>query len=72
MNPYGKFVDKGVSGTEKERSYTDYKGKTLVSPFRYTKAKGHSQPPTKALDKWIVKKGIAPRDEKESLCQEKA
>ena len=62
MLPYGKFVDKGVSGTENERSYTNYKGKTLVSPFRYKKSKGHSQPPTKALDKWIVKKGIAPRD----------
>ena len=62
MDSYGKFVDKGVSGTETERSYTDYKGKTLVSPFRYRKSKGHSQPPTKALDKWIVKKGIAPRD----------
>ena len=62
MLPYGKFVDRGVSGTEKERSYTNYKGKTLVSPFAYKKSKGHSQPPTKALDKWIVKKGIAPRD----------
>ena len=72
MNPYGKFVDKGVSGTEKERSYTDYKGKTLVSPFRYTKAKGHSQPPTKALDKWIVKKGIAPRDEKGKFMSRKS
>jgi hypothetical protein len=62
MLPYGKFVDKGVSGTEQERSYTNYKGKTLVSPFRYKNSKGHSQPPTKALDKWVVKKGIAPRD----------
>lgn len=64
MASYGKFVDKGVSGTEKERSFKDYKGKTLKSPFGYKKSKGHSQPPTKALDKWIVKKGIAPRDEK--------
>ena len=72
MNSYGKFVDKGVSGTEKERSYTDYKGKTLVSPFRYKKSKGHSQPPTKALDKWIVKKGIAPRDEKGRFMSRKS
>lgn len=56
MAAYGKFVDKGVSGTEKERSFKDYKGKTLKSPFGYKKSKGHSQPPTKALDKWIVKK----------------
>ena len=68
MASYGKFVDKGVSGTEVSRSFKDYKGKTLKSPFGYRKAKGHSQPPTKALDKWIVKKGIAPRDKKESLC----
>jgi hypothetical protein len=64
MAAYGKFVDKGVSGTEKQRTFKDYKGKTLKSPFRYKKSKGHSQPPTKALDKWIVKKGIAPRDAK--------
>jgi len=62
MNSYGAFVDKGVSGTDKKRSFKDYKGKTVKSPFSYKKSKGHSQPPTKALDKWIVKKGIAPRD----------
>ena len=72
MLPYGKFVDKGVSGTEKERSYTDYKGKKLKSPFRYKKSKGHSQPPTKALDKWIVKKGIAPRDKEGKFMSRKS
>ena len=72
MDSYGKFVDKGVSGTEKERRYTNYKGKTLVSPFAYTKSKGHSQPPSKALDKWIVKKGIAPRDKKGRFMSRKS
>ena len=72
MDSYGKFVDKGVSGTEKERSFKDYKGKTLKSPFGYKKSKGHSQPPTKALDKWIVKKGIAPRDEKGRFMSRKS
>jgi len=62
MNSYGAYVDKGVSGTETKRRFKDYKGKTIKSPFSYKKSKGHSQPPTKALDKWIVKKGIAPRD----------
>ena len=62
MASYGKFVDKGVSGTEVSRSFKDYKGKTLKSPFGYRKAKGHSQPPSRALDKWVVRKGIAPRD----------
>ena len=40
MASYGKFVDKGVSGTEVTRSFKDYKGKTLKSPFGYRKAKG--------------------------------
>ncbi len=72
MDSYGKFVDKGVSGTEKERSFKDYKGKTLKSPFGYKKSKGHSQPPTKALDKWIVKKGIAPRDKEGKFMSRKS
>jgi hypothetical protein len=64
MANYGKFVDKGVSGTEVTRSFKDYKGETLKSPFGYRKAKGHSQPPTKAFDKWIKRKGIKGRDKK--------
>ena len=72
MAAYGKYVDKGVSGTEVKRSYLDKNGKTLKSPFGYRKAKGHSQPPTKALDKWIVKKGIAPRDEKGRFMSRKS
>ena len=72
MAAYGKFVDKGVSGTEKGRSFKDYKGKTLKSPFSYKKSKGHSQPPTKVLDKWIVKKGIAPRDAKGRFMSRKS
>jgi len=72
MASYGKYVDKGVSGTEVSRSFKDYKGKTLKSPFKYRKAKGHSQPPTKALDKWIVKKGIAPRDKEGKFMSRKS
>ena len=72
MASYGKFVDKGVSGTEVTRSFKDYKGETLKSPFGYKKAKGHSQPPTKALDKWIVKKGIAPRDKEGKFMSRKS
>ena len=44
---YAEFVDKGVSGTEIKYN----------TPFSF----GSKMPPTKALDKWIVKKGIAPR-----------
>jgi hypothetical protein len=48
MLDYGFFQDKGVSGTKVKYD----------TPFSY-KSK---MPPPKAFDKWIVKKGIAPRD----------
>jgi len=47
MEDYGFYQDKGVSGTK--RKYN--------TPFSYT----NKMPPPKAFDKWIVKKGIAPR-----------
>ena len=62
MSSYGQFVDKGVSGTQTNRTFKDYKGKTIKSPYSYKNSRGHSQPPSKALDKWVVRKGIAPRD----------
>ena len=60
MNSYGAFVDKGVSGTDKKRSFKDYKGKTKSSPFKY-KAK---QPPSRIIEKWIKRKGLKGRDKK--------
>ena len=62
MSSYGQYVDKGVSGTQKKRTFKDYKGKVITTPYSYKNSKGHSQPPSKALDKWVVRKGIAPRD----------
>ena len=62
MSSYGQCVDKGVSGTQTKRTFKDYKGKVIKSPYSYKNSKGHSQPPSKALDKWVVRKGIAPRD----------
>lgn len=47
MEEYGFYQDKGVSGTKKKYN----------TPFSYT----NKMPPPKAFDKWIVKKGIAPR-----------
>ena len=68
MDSYGTFVDKGVSGTKVKRSFKDYKGRTISSPYKYTT----KQPPSRALDKWIVKKGIAPRDEKGRFMSRKS
>jgi hypothetical protein len=48
MPMYGQYQDKGVSGT-----------KTVYATAFSYKTK---MPPTKSLDKWIVKKGIAPRN----------
>ena len=50
MLEYGHYQDKGVSG----------KLKKYNTPYSY-KSK---MPPVKAFDKWIVKKGIAPRNAK--------
>ena len=68
MDSYGTFVDKGVSGTDVRRSFKDYKGSTISSPYKYTT----KQPPSRVLDKWIVKKGIAPRDEKGRFMSRKS
>ena len=48
MEDYGVFQDKGVSGVKKKYN----------TPYSYTS----KMPPPSKMDKWIVKKGIAPRD----------
>lgn len=48
MEEYGMYQDKGVSGTKKKYN----------TPYKYT----NKMPPPSALDKWIVKKGLAPKD----------
>lgn len=48
MPKYGEFQDKGVSGVKTK----------FDTPFSYK----DKMPPPKSFDKWIVKKGIAPRD----------
>ena len=50
MLDYGHYQDKGVSG----------KLKKYDTPYSYK----DKMPPAKAFDKWIVKKGIAPRNAK--------
>jgi len=70
MLDYGKFIDKGVSGTKKKRSFVDYKGQTKTSPFSYGKSRDGGL--TKGLDKWIVRRGIAPRDAKGRFISRKS
>ena len=58
MEYYGVFQDKGVSGVK-----TKYN-----TPYSYT----NKMPPPSKLDKWIVKKSIAPRDEKGRFLSRKS
>tara|TARA_R100001509_G_scaffold47104_1_gene25474 strand:- start:26 stop:535 length:510 start_codon:yes stop_codon:yes gene_type:complete len=58
MADYGTFIDKGVSGTKKINEYTTFDGRRVESPYKY---KG-KRPPMKVFDKWIIRRGIAPRD----------
>tara|TARA_R110002050_G_scaffold277640_1_gene423395 strand:- start:162 stop:524 length:363 start_codon:yes stop_codon:yes gene_type:complete len=60
MNSYGAFVDKGVSGAQKQRKFKDYESKVISSPYKYK----NKQPPPGILAKWISKKGIKGRDKK--------
>ena len=57
MADYGTFLDKGVSGNKKNRTFINYKGQNESSPYKYT-TKG---PPIDILSKWIKKKGIKPK-----------
>ena len=51
MEPYGNFQDKGVSGTERKYPGTDYSYKPGIQ----------NRPSPRHFDKWVVKKGLAPR-----------
>ena len=66
MEYYGKFVDKGVSGTQKKYN----------TPFSYRRKGGKrglkGMPPPSAFDGWRVKRGIAPRDDKGRFLPRKA
>jgi hypothetical protein len=70
MADYGTFVDKGVKGSGGEiltgrhkgswggrRYYQTWQGKRKDSPFAFGKSKGGGL--TKAIGKWIKKKGIS-------------
>ena len=58
MEDYGLFQDKGVSGVKKKYN----------TPYSYTS----KMPPPSKMDKWIVKKGIAPRDKSGKFISRKS
>lgn len=58
MEEYGHFQDKGVSG--KKVKYN--------TPYSYST----KMPPPNKLDKWIVRKGIAPRDKNGKFISRKS
>jgi hypothetical protein len=58
MADYGEFQDKGVSGIKKKYD----------TPYSY---KSKMPPPSK-LDKWIVRRGLAPRDKNGKLMNRKS
>lgn len=47
MEDYGTFIDKGVKGR-------DSSAKAPNSPYRFR----NKMPPTKAFDKWVIRKGL--------------
>jgi len=59
MEDYGEFIDKGVKGVGGTKADgTKWKTKKVDNNlYKYTNKK----PPTKAFDRWIVRRGIAPR-----------
>ena len=58
MEEYGVYQDKGVSGVKKKYN----------TPYSYTT----KMPPPSKMDKWIVKKGIAPRDKNGKFISRKS
>ena len=68
MSDYGTFIDKGVSGTKKINEYTTYDGRKVESPYKYR----GKRPPMRVFDKWIIRRGIAPRDEQGKFISRKS
>jgi len=66
MNSYGSYVDKGVSGTKKKRSYKDYKGKTITTPFKFgtRSSKAGKGGMSGIMTKWVKKKKFQWKDKK--------
>ena len=68
MADYGSFVDKGVSGTKKSRTFRNYEGKVIKSPYKYGtgsskvgKSKGGM---SGIMAKWVKRRGFQWKDKK--------
>lgn len=57
MEEHGEYQDKGVKGSKS--NYVENRD----TPYSYR----DKMPPTRALDKWVVRKGLAPRDKNGKL-----
>ncbi|AWG26002.1 hypothetical protein [Flavobacterium kingsejongi] len=58
MAPHGKFQDQGVSGTKKR----------FDTPYSYK----DKMPPPSAFNQWVVRRNIAPRNEKGQFTSRKS
>ena len=61
---------KGTYGSKKKRTYVDYEGKRKSSPYSFGKSRDGGL--TRGIDKWIVMRGIAPRDAKGRFISRKS
>lgn len=78
MADYGKFVDHGVSGTggsfkggkyagqsfSGRNYFKDHEGNRRQSPFRFGSGKSKGGSIYRGIDKWTIRRSLAPRDEK--------
>ena len=63
MEDYMLYQDKGVSGTEKKYN----------TPYSYKKEKGNKgKPSPRHFDKWVIRRGIAPRDDNGKFISRKS
>lgn len=78
MEEYGYYQDKGVNGVGPATRDKNGKLKTLVTDgeYKFTSKGGirglKGMPPPAKFDKWIVRKGIAPRDKNGKFISRKS
>ncbi len=65
MEEYGNYQDKGVKG--KKSSV-----KAPNSPYRFGSGKGKKSGFAKSIDKWVIRKGIAPRTKEGKFMSRKS